>query len=354
MSTYVFSQSWNTTVPTSIDEPNVEKMDVFTNRDGVHVVVQNSNASNSIKYYLLNSSGSLIRSATIETSGSAEFPNISGNNDKVYIVYKSGSNLKFRKSTTAGSSWGSVVNQSVGSNTCNGVDIVYDYRGLHVVYAMQDNGSYYETYYRLIESDDVWGNREDVTDYQNGVGGFPTVAVSNNRIHVGYNTGTNSDPSNNNDGLAKTRDKLGSTWQTPQSVTQTTGESAREKVQVRTTKLYDFYYDFWCDLGQCSFELKVKSRTLSSTSWSGSTSLNLYTWPVQFMGTEETANDNLHIIYGDYDLYHRYYNGSSWSSPPTELSGYTDGDVSTPLSFVSDDLHIVWKDYNSSYIKYRQ
>ncbi len=95
-------QGWNSTVTTSINEPNVVKMDLFTNKDGNHIVVQNSNTSNSIKYYFINSSGALIRSATIETSSNAELPCISGDNDKVYIVYKLGSNLKFRKTTNAG------------------------------------------------------------------------------------------------------------------------------------------------------------------------------------------------------------------------------------------------------------
>ncbi len=221
--------SWNTTVPTTINEQNVVKMDMFTNRDGNHIVVQNSDASNSIKYYLLNSSGSVVRSATIETSGSAEFPNISGDNNKVYIVYKLGSNLKFRKSTNAGSSWGNPVNQSIGSNTCNGVDIIYDYRGLHIVYALKDNGNDYETYYQLV-SNDQWGSIEYVTGYGSEVGGFPTISVSDNRVHVGYNTDNETDPWASL-GTAKTRDKYYSSWQDPQTVTTGSESSSREKLQ---------------------------------------------------------------------------------------------------------------------------
>lgn len=351
MTAYIFPQSWNSTVTTSVYEPNVVNVDLFTNRDGNHIVIQNSDASNSIKYYLINSSGTLVRSATIETSSGAQFPNISGDNDKVYIVYKLGSNLKFRKSTSAGSSWTDAVSQDVGNNTCNGVDIVYDPIGLHVVYAMQDNGSDYETYYRLIASDS-WGSREDVTGYGTEVGGFPSVAVSDNRVHVSYNTGNNPDPLNN-EGLAKERDKYYSTWQTPQTVTGQGETSSREKVQVRTDYLYDFYYDFWCELGQCSFEIKVRNRPLNQTSWTSYTSIYTHTNPVQFMGAEQTSNGNLHIIVGDWDLYHKYYNGSSWSSEE-ELSYLTDGDVNTPLTAVSNDVFAVWKESNSSYIKYAQ
>lgn len=89
----LYPQGWNNTVTTIINEPNLVRMDLFTNKDGSHIVVQNSNSSNSIRYYLLNSSGSVVRSSTIETSGGAVFPNVSGDNDKVYLVYKLGSYL---------------------------------------------------------------------------------------------------------------------------------------------------------------------------------------------------------------------------------------------------------------------
>ncbi len=354
MTAYVFSQSWNNIVTTSISEPNVVKMDLFTNKDGNHIVVQNSNGSNSIKYYLINSSGSLIRSATIETSSGAEFPCISGDNDKVYIVYKLGSNLKFRKSTNAGSSWESPISQAISSNTCNGVDIVYDSRGLHVVYAMQDNGNDYETYYRKVNSSGQWVEYKNVTDYGSEVGGFPSVAVSNNRVHVSYNTGNNSDP-NNNSGIAKTRDKNGNNWETPQTVLDAQNEtSAREKVQVRTNRLYDFYTEFYCDLGSCGFKFKVRSRPLDNSSgWSPYSYASYSCLPSQFWCAEQTANNNLHIIYGDYDLTHRYYNGSSWGSE-NYLSTITEGSINTPLSVVSNDLFVIWKDYGSNYLKYAQ
>ena len=324
-------------------------MDLFTNRDGNHIVIQNSDASNSVKYYLINSSGALVRSATIETTSGAHFPCISGDNDKVFIVYKIGNYLRVRKSTNAGQNWlTTILDLSVGNNTCNGVDIVYDPRGLHVVYAMKDNGSDYETYYRLITSD-TWGSREDVTGYQNEVGGFPTVVVSDNRIHVGYNTDNETDPWASL-GTAKTRDKIeGSGWQTPQTVATGSESSSREKVQVADTYLYNFFYDQW----EYGFAVMVKSRTLSGTQWSSATQINAHCDPIQYMGAEQTNNGYLHIIYGGWDLYHRIYNGFSWSSE-TELSYLTDGDVNTSLSAVSNDLYSIWKDYNSDYIKYRQ
>lgn len=97
-----YSQSWNNIVTTTINVPYLQKMDLYTNKAGNHIIVQNSTTSNSIKYYLLNSSGTVVRSSTIETAGNAEFPNISGDHNKVYVVYKLGNNLKAKYSTNAG------------------------------------------------------------------------------------------------------------------------------------------------------------------------------------------------------------------------------------------------------------
>ena len=219
----LFPQGWNDIVETTIPfyPGTASKVDMFANKDGIHIVVryyQYPPGNHIFKYYLINTSGTVIRSTDIEVPGNVEFPNISGDDEKVYIVYKLGSNLKAKKSTDAGQTWSDIPLLPIGNNTCNGVDIVYDYRGLHVVYAMQDNGSDYETYYYKLNSDNDWVDYKNVTDFNaNEVGGFPTVTVSPNRVHVSYNTGNQSDPEVNQ-GTAKSRDKYNNDWQDPQVV----------------------------------------------------------------------------------------------------------------------------------------
>lgn len=93
----LFPQSWNNIVTTTINEPNLVQLDNFTNRDGIHVVVQNSNATNSIKYYRLNSTGGVQTTTTIETQGGAEFPHIAGDNDHLFISYRLGNNIVTKK-----------------------------------------------------------------------------------------------------------------------------------------------------------------------------------------------------------------------------------------------------------------
>lgn len=104
----LFPQSWNNAVQTSI--PYVDGsgtgIDEFVSKDGVSVLVDYHiyNYPNDIyylKYYLLNSSGTIIRNYTFENQ-EVEFASIDGNNDKIFVVYKLGNQIKTRKSTDAG------------------------------------------------------------------------------------------------------------------------------------------------------------------------------------------------------------------------------------------------------------
>lgn len=249
-----FAQDWNSIVTTQINEPNIVSMDAFANRYGIHVVIQNSNASNSIKYYYLSGNGSVQGSATIETSGGAEYPAIAGDNDKIYITYKLGSNLETMKQTYGYDYWTTVPDISVGNNACNGIDMIYDpQRGVHLVYAMRDNGNYFETYYYRLNPQDSWVDYKNVTDYGNEVGGVPSVTLSENRVHVSYNSGE-ATPPYIGEGVSKSRDKNLSTgsWLNPQLVSdgEVDDNTSREKLEVRDDKLFCIFYDNWVDLGQ--------------------------------------------------------------------------------------------------------
>jgi hypothetical protein len=154
-------------------------LDLCSNKDGSHVLVNNHHHDGGIpgvhtytlKYYLLNSSGVVLRSYTFENfqgnDGGIDFSNIDGNNDKIYVVYKIGNQLKTRKSINASQTWvTTIANINLGNNTCNHVDITFgkDDNDLHVVWATQDAGSDYKTYYKKLPSSDQWGSTENVTD----------------------------------------------------------------------------------------------------------------------------------------------------------------------------------------------
>jgi hypothetical protein len=357
MTTYIISQSWNNEVATNLSFTAYpySKVDMFANKDGIHMVVRYYEypAGEFYKYYLINSSGTVVKSTTFTTESSAEFPKISGDNDKVYLAYKFGNELRVKKSTDAGTSWSTDIQSlSLGSNGCNGVDIVYDYQGLHVVYAMQDNGSSFETYYYKLNTNNAWVDYKNVTDYNSDeVGGFPTVSVSPNRVHVSYNTGIHYEPTGNR-GTAKTRDKFNSSWEDPQEIFGLpAGESMIERVHAGNTKLFDFYYKFEGGMGQYHSDLYVKERSLGTTTWSSGTLLSTFVSGDELVSSANTAEGNTYIVYpGTGSVKYRTYNNSAWSSENTISSN---GYKSPTISTTSNDVFVTWGNPNNT-ISYRQ
>jgi len=57
-----FCQGWNATVTTSINEGAFTQMDLFTNKDGNHLVIKKTTGD--IVYYNINSSGDVDSSKT--------------------------------------------------------------------------------------------------------------------------------------------------------------------------------------------------------------------------------------------------------------------------------------------------
>lgn len=237
------AQGWNNTVTTSINEPNLDKMDLFTNRDGNHILIKRSDGT--IIYYNINSSGEVDGNKTETLESNSDFPNIVGSNEKIYAVYKSGNYIKGKYSTNGGTDWSSISNLSTTSNTCNGVDAVYqDNQGVHVVWATKDSDPFYETYYYLLNNSNSWVDGKTVTDYDaNEVGGFPTVTFSTNRAHISYNTGTHGDPFYNQ-GIIKTRDKFQGNWQTPQTVWIGNMISSTERLFSANNTLFVFFHNY--------------------------------------------------------------------------------------------------------------
>ena len=354
----LFPQSWNNVIQTSIlynDFGLESSIDQFTNKDGVNVLVdyykrnfQNPDTQY-LKYYLLNSTGSIIREYQFENQN-VEFANIDGNNDKIYVVYKLGNQIKTRKSTNAGQSWSNIADINLGNNICNHVDITFgkDDNGLHVVWATQDAGSDYKTYYQRLDPSNSWGLKENVTDGSN-VGGFPTVSKSTNRVHVSYNTGQWWDPESNL-GDAKSRDKYVNTWQIPQNV-QSSPQCYRERIHAGSSKLFDFNYQL--KPGYYASDLYVKERLLNSTTWSSGQLLQSFAEVSEIVSAANSVDGKTHIVYeGPGSVVYRDYNGTTWSSEYTVGSEY----YSPKISASSNDLYVIWGGYydGNGFIKYRQ
>jgi len=341
----VFPQGWNNTVTTSINVSNFIGMDLCTNRNGNNLAVLNWNGEFSqiyyVNYYLLNSSGTIIRSSTIETlgpnQGSIEYVNISGNNDKVYVVYKINGVIRAKKSTDAGVSWTTYdLTNPAGSGGFDYVDIAFDNitNKLHVVYARGSFGYPDQvTHYYSLNPDDQWGEYQQVSDYGDEWT-TPTVSFSQNRIHVSYHE----------DG-ALSRDKYLTSWQTPATLS---SSSLIERIHAGSSKLFYFYAETQPGLYA---NMYVKQRNLSGSSWSSPTLLHEYTdFDPPFVSATNSSDGKTHIVYhGPGSAIYRNYNGSTWSSELTIGDWYENNLISS----TSNDLFVMWMGSNN-YIKYRQ
>jgi hypothetical protein len=257
LSLAVNAQSWNSVITTSINVSNVEYIENHADKNGIHVVTFDYN--DDIKYYLINSTGTTIRSSTISTNG--EYPNIVGDAEAVYVVYREGSNIRVKKSTNAGVSWSQKADQSIGINPCSGIDAVVNEDGLHVVWSIGDSyGQDLEMNYKLHRlTNNDWVDYYNVTNYSGGYGTSPTIAVSPDRVHVGYNSGSYLPDTyflRETDEMSRT--KYNDTWQTQQTIVN--NGSQRGKILATSNKLYNFYYNFVSGMGQFHSDLYFKNR----------------------------------------------------------------------------------------------
>jgi hypothetical protein len=327
---FVFGQGWNTTVTAVINEPNLEKIDNFSNASGIHVLVKRTNGN--IVYYKLNSSGTVvINPTTLESDG--DWPAITGTNDKIFAFYSVTGYIKGKYSTNGGSNW---------------ISLPY---GVHIAYSLKDSDPYYETYYRFLYPNSnppyQWVNYKNVTDYMYEVGGKPSIVLSENRIHVSYNT---SPSEYGLDGQVKTRDKYDIYWQTPQSVVVDPHHSMYEKLLVRGSTLYLFYEEYADATGY----LRYKTRAVNGT-WTSSYSTleSIVVPPFDLCKTINDDNYNIHLIYYDgfdSDLDYKYYDGSWHSSIVLD----DNPDLNhLSISSVSNDVFTLWR-HSGNYLWYKQ
>jgi hypothetical protein len=220
--TIVGQVNWNTpSIVSNLNANGNDRIESYTNSAGNHIAV---NSNGTIKYYLINSSGQKIRENLNLDNGCEYSENnytvaITGYENDVYIVYQKTNKIKILKSTNAGINWSnSIQERTIASTNCNGVDAVFDDRGLHVVWAVKI-GDNFETYYERFNRNLLqWEGYKQITDYNaNDIGGRPSVTTSENKAHVAFNMNT-SEETITISGPAKTRDFnfLTSSWEAPQ------------------------------------------------------------------------------------------------------------------------------------------
>ena len=128
-----FSQSsnWTSVKETNINYGNAISFDLFTNKNGNHIIIQESNA---LKYYKMNLNGTAGIPINIETS-SVVSPSITGNNSIIYIVYRKTTEITAKFSTDGGDSWNYISQNPPNSNAVK-VEAVMSNDKLHIAYEM--------------------------------------------------------------------------------------------------------------------------------------------------------------------------------------------------------------------------
>ncbi len=343
------AQNWNPIITTSINVSNVTYIENHADKDGIHIVTLDNN--NDIKYYLIDTYGSTIRSSTISTNG--DYPNIVGDENAVFIIYREGSYIRVKRTTDAGASWSQRHAQSIGSNPCSGIDAAIDYRGIHVVWSIGDaNGYNMETNYkRFDDQHNDWFDFYTVTNYAGGYGTSPTVSLSPDRVHVGYNSVDFTNEEYTYDGNEMSRTKYNNNWQTQQIIA--LNESGRGKIFTASSKLYDFYYDFVPGMGQFHSDLYFRNRSYGSSNWSSSTLLESFSDVTILLSVCETADGTIHTYTASGSVKERIIiNGSVSSSSDISNTGYWINALSAIST--NNDVFVSWSIGNSIYLKMRQ
>jgi hypothetical protein len=131
LSATFFAQTpnWTGVKETNINVGSASSVDIFTNRDGNHIIVQESN---NLKYYKMNLNGVAGSPITIESSAVFS-PSISGNGDYIFIVYGIGSQVRVRRSTNGGTSWSLWTSFSIATSA-SWMESEVSNEKLHVTY----------------------------------------------------------------------------------------------------------------------------------------------------------------------------------------------------------------------------
>lgn len=185
----------------------------YSDNNGNHLVI---NSSGTIRYALLNIMGEVVLEREIDTGCEYDYRYqtiaLTADQTELYIVYQKGTKIKVAKSIDAGNSWSQLTEKEMNSSNCNGIDAVYDELGLHIVWAVNSQ-VYYERYDRVSLT---WVEPKHITDEGVGdEGGYPSIALSENRIHIGVNS-----PFNVPAPMSRTRDYnfLNNEWENSQFI----------------------------------------------------------------------------------------------------------------------------------------
>jgi hypothetical protein len=344
------SPSWTSLKETNINASNAISFDIFSNGFGHHVIVQESNA---LKYYKMDANGNAGNAITIESS-SVISPSISGDNNKLYIVYRKSSEnyIRTKFSSDGGSTWSYISTLNYNANT---MESVFSNNKLHVTFDVA-NVTYYSCY--ITQTPPSWSSPQTVSSGETG--SLPRVAAwytgSQDRVIFLYKkTATES----------RWREWNATTnaWvNTPQTAftVSSANTSVPKGIAVDANYIYSYYEYTVYNPYNIYSQNQQRSRLNNSLINSSIPRLELL---VPTIYSTTTINNVTHSAfhYNGLPLESGYeigimrskHTGSGLESDPAYPYGYYGYNQPTliNISSTSNDVFVVWKDGLSNYLR---
>ena len=157
---FIMAQSWKPTVDLSISAGSSDRISLFSNQAGNHLLVQKSNQLN---YYLYKYDGTLIRATTLDTYSESKRLNVAtGANNVVYAIYKKGNNIITKRTENDGVTWTELNTISLTYTVSDGMDATANNDKAFLTWSeKQGSSSVYETYYMDIDhSQNNWKDKK--------------------------------------------------------------------------------------------------------------------------------------------------------------------------------------------------
>jgi hypothetical protein len=364
--TILFSQTpgWNNIDTTDIPNLNAdgeyERIALFANHYGIHVLVSLYNGDDKhVTYYRMQTTGELDTALTYAMDDYGNYPNIVGNENTLYAVYRKDDSIKVHTSANGGTSWSSITPRTFlsGDVDCNGVDAAYsEYGKLHIVWSEKVTEevddqlvSHYESYFNRYTGLAWASSNFPITDHAtlDSAGGFPTITTSlvseTPRAHVSINSGT-GDWVGDNFGKSYSRDFNYTTWSDPVVIVSSDSSRMDRLLFTEDDTIHSFSYVDYFTPNRPMFEYRKKSVT--SSTWGSKTIIDSvsYTYNTHKIQVTKTSGDILHAFWWDYapgGFYHKkkHSSATSWSTDTQVHHGtsYMDAAVTS----VSNDLYVL-------------
>ena len=341
----MYPQSWNDIKTTNINVTNANA-EMFSNSFGNNVIIQNSNGS--ITYYLVNASTGLAGSAiTVESSG-ASLAQIAGEAEKVYVLYRKNNKIVGKYSVNSGSTWIPIAELNVTPTSLDAV--AYDGK-IHIAYS-SNNITYYYQYFN-----GSWTGLFNVSNSATGTNPRIEMLTTQNKVYVVFNSSS---------GSAKSRElTLPSTWASVQTLHSNVNYSNVAGFGVDANYLY-LYYSEVSEVPSWHNNLVVR-KIQKSNYQTVSLSYEFYN-PTDYLQTTTTVDNKVHTAFTWYGatstgyesfplepgLVHDFYNNGTRDAENVEVNYNYEQYYNVEISSTSNDLFILWKQANSSIMKYRQ